>query len=367
MEELLETLYSGIINVRDWDVFCKKLAITLKANSVLILSINSQINKSRYSASCGISKEFQQVLFKYLPNDDPRINLAQSNPAVVQIFNPSNNKIFSSSLIYREVFQAELIAYHLALCITIDQFEDLFIIVDRKITEPPFNDEDIAIINRLKSHIARAVKIHKKNALNEKYIRAGLHYLKHQPVGSIIADTDSRVFYLNNYAKLLLEKKDGLVIINNYIYHGNISNSKLLSDVIDLNIDGSQENLTTLSRNSSAKPYLVNIKPFKTRRTPFQSQYQCKNMTNIFIIDPDIELNSSIKVLKKIFGLTTSEAKVASSLTKSCHLKNTELELHITVNTAKTHLKNIFRKMNVNNQIELVKLITTSYLWTSTK
>ena len=369
MEELLETLYSGIVNVRDWDLFCKKLSEILIADSVILLSVNRQTNKPQYAASYGVSKEIQQILLKFLTYDDPRINLSKSDPTQPHIFGANtpidNNKLFSSSSIYKEAFVPDFIEHHLVQCFTIDQFEELYIIICRKSGKGSFKQDDIDVLNELKSHIIRAVKVQKKHASNDKYIRAGLNTLKHQPVGSIIANSESHVFHLNEYAKSIIDQKDGLLIINDRIYHGINKKITLLSDVIDLTLKSDQEHSTSLAREHSTKPYQLCVKPFNARRSPFQSQHSSENMVHIFVIDPDRPTIMTATLLENVFGLTVSEARVASSLAQNCNLKTTQDELNISANTARTHLKKIFTKMNVTSQVELVKLITTSYLWSS--
>ena len=140
MEELLETLYSGIVNVRDWDLFCQKLGEILNADSVKILSINKQTNESKYSASYGTSKEIRELLFKFLPDDDPRIHIAKEHcnkpciltPDTIINTNKDNKQLLNSSAIYKEVFTPDFIKHHLVLCIDIDDAEELYILICRK-------------------------------------------------------------------------------------------------------------------------------------------------------------------------------------------------------------------------------------------
>lgn len=372
MEMLLESLYSGIVNARDWDIFCHELAKVLNADFAIILSMNPQTNEQKYAASFGYSKENQEKLLKFLPDDDPRVNIAKTHYDISHSFSisesdPIDNKLLSLSQIHKEIFSPNSIEHHLVLGITIDHDEDLFIIVERKWGKEAFQIEDRNILNSIKEHISRAVKLQKKHASNDKYIRAGLNSLKQQPVGSILANSNGRIFYLNDYAKSIIDKKEGLFIVNEHLYYGNAKSAKLLSDVLDLTLNTDQDHLENLTKENSKKAYQINVRPFNTRSAPFQSQYESENMVQIIIIDPDKPLTLNAPLLENIFGLTASEAKVASSLTKNCNLKATQDELNISANTARTHLKHIFNKMNVTSQVELVKLIITSYLWTSEK
>ncbi|PKG40350.1 helix-turn-helix transcriptional regulator [Psychromonas sp. Urea-02u-13] len=373
MEELLETLYAGIANTRNWALFCEKLSQLFNANSATLISINQPFNQCKYAASYGISKTTLDQLAIFLPNNDPRINIAREQPDRGHIFDSGSmlysnpNNLFSSSLIYLDILRHNNIEHHLVLSLNIDENEDVFILLTRKKEQSVFTLNDITKLELLLIDIKRAIKIQKNNETNETYIRAGLNSLKLQPIGSIIANANSQVFHYNDYAKAILEEKDGLFLLNNTLYQGNLKISSLLSSKIDLSLDADPENLISINRKNSTHAYQLMVKPFQVRHTPFQGKDNATNMVHIFILDPDKEPNITITLLQNIFGLTVAEAKLASTLTRHCNLKNTQNELNISANTARTHLKHIFQKMNVSSQVELVKLITTSYLWSSEK
>ncbi|NJN47274.1 MAG: helix-turn-helix transcriptional regulator [Candidatus Competibacteraceae bacterium] len=64
-----------------------------------------------------------------------------------------------------------------------------------------------------------------------------------------------------------------------------------------------------------------------------------------------------------MFGLTPAESRLTESLVRGCDLTQTQADLHISENTARTHLKSVFRKTDTSNQAELVKLVVTSPAW----
>jgi len=371
MEELLDVLYSGIANTRNWAVFCEKLCLFFRANSTTIISINQPFNQPKYAASYGISETTLTQLAIFLPNNDPRINIARQQPNQAHILNGNTplysnpNNLFSSSLIYKDILCHHNIEHHLILAINIDENEDVFLLLTRKKQQQAFTQTEKDKLELLLTDIKRAINIQKKHTNNDTYIRAGLNSLKLQPVGSIIANSNNQVFHCNDYAKAILEEKDGLFLLNNTLYQGNLKASSLLSSKIDLSLNADPENLVSIPRCNSAHPYQLMARPFQVRHTPFQGKQNATNMVHLFILDPDKDLNITTTLLQNIFGLTVSEAKLASTLTKHCNLKSTQNELNISANTARTHLKHIFQKMNVSSQVELVKLISTSYLWSS--
>ncbi len=65
------------------------------------------------------------------------------------------------------------------------------------------------------------------------------------------------------------------------------------------------------------------------------------------------------ETLEGIYNLTPAEARVAAKLVEYPQLKVVAQELNISISTAKTHLKRIFRKTHTNRQTVLVHTIVT--------
>jgi DNA-binding CsgD family transcriptional regulator len=63
------------------------------------------------------------------------------------------------------------------------------------------------------------------------------------------------------------------------------------------------------------------------------------------------------ELLQIYYGLRPAEATLASVLTNGKGLKDAADELHISLNTAKTHLRRIFDKTGTKRQAELVRLV----------
>jgi DNA-binding CsgD family transcriptional regulator len=60
------------------------------------------------------------------------------------------------------------------------------------------------------------------------------------------------------------------------------------------------------------------------------------------------------EVLLEIYGLTRAQADVARQLYAGLSVEETAAELRLSLNTVRTHLKQIFSKCNVQSQAELL-------------
>jgi DNA-binding CsgD family transcriptional regulator len=65
----------------------------------------------------------------------------------------------------------------------------------------------------------------------------------------------------------------------------------------------------------------------------------------------------SIDVLRQVYGLTPAQSAVARSLFAGRSVEETANELELSLNTVRSHLKQIFTKCEVNSQAELLHLL----------
>jgi DNA-binding CsgD family transcriptional regulator len=65
----------------------------------------------------------------------------------------------------------------------------------------------------------------------------------------------------------------------------------------------------------------------------------------------------SVEVLRQVYGLTPAQSAVARSLFAGRNVEETANELDLSLNTVRTHLKQIFTKCEVNSQAELLHLL----------
>ena len=77
----------------------------------------------------------------------------------------------------------------------------------------------------------------------------------------------------------------------------------------------------------------------------------------VTLIDLEASKVSSSELLQKLFGLTKVQARVAQTLSLGLSLEDVARELGISKETARTHLKSIFARMDLSRQSELVALL----------
>jgi DNA-binding CsgD family transcriptional regulator len=77
----------------------------------------------------------------------------------------------------------------------------------------------------------------------------------------------------------------------------------------------------------------------------------------IFISDPELRDVSLTDVLHEVYGLTPAEAELAQLLAQGISLEAAAKRRNVTLNTARSQLKQVFAKTDTRRQGELLKLV----------
>jgi DNA-binding CsgD family transcriptional regulator len=77
----------------------------------------------------------------------------------------------------------------------------------------------------------------------------------------------------------------------------------------------------------------------------------------IVIVDPDLEPEPPVLLLRRLYGLTRSEAEIALMVLRGQGRNHIADELSLSLATVKTHLHHVFDKTGTHRQAELVRLL----------
>jgi DNA-binding CsgD family transcriptional regulator len=78
----------------------------------------------------------------------------------------------------------------------------------------------------------------------------------------------------------------------------------------------------------------------------------------VIFVDPDEKKSTPELVLQLAFGLTTAEARMASSIARGEGLRHAANANGIAFETARAHLKAVFAKTQTHRQTDLALLIS---------
>ncbi|MGB8259545.1 MAG: helix-turn-helix transcriptional regulator, partial [Terracidiphilus sp.] len=108
-----------------------------------------------------------------------------------------------------------------------------------------------------------------------------------------------------------------------------------------------------LERRPPRRPLRLVVTPFRSSTILLDE----RPVALVFLSDPDATLESPHATLCGLYQLTPAECRLTNLLAQGSDLACAATQLSISVETARFHLKQVFRKTGTNRQSELVRLI----------
>jgi DNA-binding CsgD family transcriptional regulator len=92
--------------------------------------------------------------------------------------------------------------------------------------------------------------------------------------------------------------------------------------------------------------------------------YQSHSLNNygqlaalVFVSDPEAATPSRSEILRRLYGLTPAEARIADLLASGSEVGEVAARSGITLETARFHVKRVLNKTGARRQTELVRLM----------
>ncbi len=224
-----------------------------------------------------------------------------------------------------------------------------------------FDARDKQRMQQLLPHVARALQLRLRLAGLARERHATLDALERAGGAVLVVARDGRLLYANAAAEALARESDALDLSHGCLTAADPAAALRLAVLIRCAADtaagaeGSAGGAITLAREDRL-PLGVLVAPFRPARDAFGAPVPA---ALLFIRDPERGGLSQL-LLQDLFGLTPAEAAVAAALGAGKSVEDIARACRISVNTARTHLKNIFAKTGTRRQAELVALLMRS-------
>jgi len=217
----------------------------------------------------------------------------------------------------------------------------------------------LALFAQLVPHLERAVQISQRFANLKLQTAASAELVQRLPFGVILLGVDQRVIFINQAAERMVSAGDGLTVVGQQLCAVNRADAaplqRLIAETIaiSLNAGGS----LTVSRCTGRRPYSLLVTPLSRNEIGFASE---RPAAMVIITDPERPQVLSEDTLRRFYGLTKTEALLASLLVAGLNLKQAAVRMDIATKTVRLHLEHIFAKTEVHRQADLIKLLLTA-------
>jgi len=186
------------------------------------------------------------------------------------------------------------------------------------------------------------------------------------PVAAALLNTRGRVVWTNEPWRRLTAEADGISVGRDGPEAATPAETGKLQRSVDEALQAAKAasltggDVISLSRPSGRRALTALVFPIPPRSGEV---FESEASAGVFVSDPERQVELSIDTLRRLYGLTPAEARLAARLVQGKRLQEAADELGIRINTARHHLKQVFSKSQTDSQSSLIHLLLRSNLF----
>jgi len=180
--------------------------------------------------------------------------------------------------------------------------------------------------------------------------------LDHLHVGLIVLSAESSVLFTNDAAEQILSARDGLLLCNGTLQmESSAAAERLTAALVRISRMSARAqrqcaDVITIERQRTNAPLQVCVTPL---RDPVRTW-----VAGLFLSDP-ARVEPSCTLFARLYALTPAESRMAAALLRTGNATAAANSLGISLNTARSHIKELYRKTSTRGQGELVRLLAS--------
>jgi DNA-binding CsgD family transcriptional regulator/GAF domain-containing protein len=259
---------------------------------------------------------------------------------------------------YSEFLPKFGLKYFAASMVSPDPHVEVALSVQRSADRPEFNDDELELLGRVGPHVERALRLSMR--LNEAELSA-------MGLGEALARIGIGVFILDSLGRVVFSNPAGNALLGNEL---DIANERLVvaaplakpDELLGRDIGSNLKNLLAETKpvlirsRQSNRPLAIYVLPVDTSSQWTAMLTHAKAV--VLAVDTKINEPPDASLVRDIFGLTLSEARVSSLIGSGMQPSEVAVKLGIAQETVRSTLKRVFAKLDVSRQSELAVLMT---------
>lgn len=193
-------------------------------------------------------------------------------------------------------------------------------------------------------------------------LMAGFEALDLVNIGVVVTDVSGGLLLANETAEQVLDAREGITVSPRGVLRASGACGTALSALLRRFGSSGPRSLETSStvlavpRSSGKRPVTLLVRAVEDSL----QQATGEPRILVFILDPDLPVQTAEAELRQLYGLTSTEASLANLLMEGKTIDGCCDVLGIRRSTARTHLQHLFEKVGVQRQSELVSLLLKS-------
>lgn len=226
--------------------------------------------------------------------------------------------------------------------------------------------EHVALVQRVTPHLERALKVNRQLADADFRWQAAEQSFNRLSVGVVLVSPDMTVQFANTEAERILGQRDGL-------RRDQAGHLRAAAPDDDARLRASVQSVTagpdprardrggvlSMRRRSGRRPYGILVAAVR----PPSGLFGRGEPNAIVFISERRSNQPAGELLAETFGLTPAESRLLQALLQGHGLTNAAVRLDVSVNTAKTHLRALFDKLECSRQADLLQAVMSHPVW----
>jgi DNA-binding CsgD family transcriptional regulator len=264
------------------------------------------------------------------------------------------------TLFYDEVLRPQDVAHNAMIALAMrDDFCVAFNICSSA-RQGPMGEYGQALLRQLVPHMRRSIGLaHRIEGY--RAIQSGEYrVLDRLSSGVVLLDRRARVLYANAAARAFDSSQGPVQFRNLTVTTRSPNDAQRLGTLIRAAIAGVPTGSMSVPRLHDGQ--LLTIIAISVRGHDLD-RFARLNLPDaavlLFIVDPANRTGVTPELVRDAFDLTPAEARVAIAASSGLGIAEVALQLNLSPNTIKTHLRRVFAKTGTSGQVELARLITS--------
>ncbi len=312
-----------------------------------------------------VGKKQRSVSTMPLASADWETNWSWRNPLNMRSLPPASvaldqdiieRRQFTSTEYYNDFLCRFDIPKIMAIIGFADDRQAAMINITRGRHQPEFDDRDLALANRLSTHVATALR--SAALLGWRAWSELADTIDQAADAMVVVDDEGAIMHLNPAARLLAEAGDGLRFNGRRLSADRRGDGQVLERAIARAAAGPDPRIggmVPIQRGSGKRGLIAAVTPLPVDVSVLLGP---RPRALITIVDPTRQPRSVEADLATLFGLTRREAEVAQGLARGMTIAEVADLCGITLVTARNYLNRVLRKTEVSRQGELILLLS---------
>ncbi len=383
---LLGLLYEASASPEHWSVFLAALVESSHAETAAFVLVDTE-DRGVFFADPGFDPKWERAYTDHYRRYDELFERFVAASRVHGGWVGTNESLFANADLHRTLIFNEFVRpmgmthQFGATMVGLDGGMEGGVTLLRPAAPGAFGREAVSLLTLLAPHLKRALNTHR--ALSQARCQNAelRHSVEALDLAVISLDGCGRVVRMSAAAETILDLRRGIVVDGGFLRASVATEQARLAELIGGAVatgKGQGEGVAVRQSTESAPeagsgPLWTPAhggamvisrwppsRPLKVVVTPFHSSEVLlgdQPAALVFFSDPDARPASRASILRALYGLTPTECRLAGLLVEGFDLATAAEQLKMAADTARFHLKTIFRKTGARRQSDLMRLV----------